>query len=198
MLRRKLHNSGGFTVGELMVTIVLVSGVLLTFSMFFADNFQGYLNLQTSTVRSNEISSALQRMTRVLRGIQSISDAQSNTLTGYAFFTPRDSTLSKVRYFYESGSQNLKVGVIPASGSAPNYTYNVQDEQISTIASNISDGSAIFRYVNSDNEEAEFTADTYKDIRAIKIVLNGLAVSDRQSPVNLQTTFTLSNRKTNL
>ncbi len=198
MLRRKLQNGAGFTVGELLVTIVLTSGVLLTFSMFFADNFQGYLNLQASTVRSNEISSALQRMTRVIRGMQSISDAQEDSLTGYAYFTPRDSTLSKVRYFYESGSQNLKVGVIPASGSAPNYTYNAQDEQISTIASDISGDSEIFRYVDSDNEESEFTSETYKDIRAVKIVLNGLAVSERQSPVNLQTTVTLRNRKTNL
>lgn len=198
MLHRKPHSIAGFTIVELMITTVLVSGVLLTFSIFFADNFQGYLNLQTSTVRSNEISSALQRMTRVLRGMQSISDAQSNSVTGYAYFTPRDSTLSKVRYFYDSGSQKLKVGVIPAAGSAPDYSYNSQDEQISTIASNISNSSAIFRYVSIDNQEAIFTQDTFKDIRGIKIVLNGLAVSDRQKPVNLQTTVTLRNRKTNL
>lgn len=194
----KKISSGGFTIAELMMAVVLISIVLVMFNNFFAQSFQGYLNLQTSTVRTNEVSGALQRMVRVLRGINTITDAQPNQIVGFAYFTPRDTTLSKVRYFYDNSNHSLKVGVIPATGSAPNYIYNSADEIISTIATNINNTESIFRYINNENQEAVFTESNYKDIKGVRVVLKTFPLGNNQDTVNLQTTVTLRNRKTNL
>ena len=103
-----------------------------------------------------------------------------------------------MRYYYESNTDSFKVGVIPATGSAPNYTYDSDDEIISTIADNINGTSSIFTYLDGTNTPQNFTADTFKDIRSIKISLTGSTEGAQQTSVNLSTTVSLRNRKTNL
>ena len=198
MLLRKLHGSNGFTIAELMMVVIITSVAVVVFNSFFNDSLQSYLNLQNNTVNTNTVSGALQRSSRVIRGMSTIVDAQTNTLTGFAYFTPRDNTLSKVRYYYESNTDSFKVGVIPATGSAPNYTYDSDDEIISTIADNINGTSSIFTYLDGTNTPQNFTADTFKDIRSIKISLTGSTEGAQQTSVNLSTTVSLRNRKTNL
>ena len=198
MLLRKLHGSNGFTIAELMMVVIITSVAVVVFNSFFSDSLQSYLNLQNNTVNTNTVSGALQRSSRVIRGMSTIVDAQPNTLTGFAYFTPRDNTLSKVRYYYESNTDSFKVGVIPATGSAPNYTYDSDDEIISTIADNINGTSSIFTYLDGTSTPQSFTTDTFKDIRSIKISLTGTTEGARQTSVNLSTTVSLRNRKTNL
>jgi hypothetical protein len=175
-----------------MVTVIAIM------STFFISNYQSYLNLQENTVRMNSLSGGLQRMTRVLRGINSITDAQPASITGFAYFTPRDATLSKVRYFYNASAQSLQVGVIPASGSAPNYTYNSSSEQVYTIVGNIDGTQAIFKYLNVDGAESTFNTDTYKDIYGIRVVLTNVRKGNNIAAFQLQTAVSLRNRKTNL
>jgi hypothetical protein len=198
MLLHKLDTSKGFTIAELMMVVIITSVAIVVFNSFFSDSLQSYLNLQNNTVNTNTVSGALQRSSRVIRGMSTIVDAQPNILTGFAYFTPRDNTLSKVRYYYESNTSSFKVGVTPATGSAPNYTYDADDEIISTIADNITGTGSIFTYLDGTNTPQNFTSDAYKDIRAIKISLTGETEGDMQTSVNLSTTVSLRNRKTNL
>lgn len=166
--------------------------------MFFASNYQGYLNLQLETMRLADASNGLQRTARVLRGVNTITDAQPNTLTGFVYFTPRDETLSKVRYFYDSNERKLRVGVIPATGTAPNYTYNNADEQLTTIAENINSSQPIFSYLNAAGQPATFTSTNYKDIYGIDITLAADNIDQTADDIVLKTSVSLRNRKINL
>lgn len=188
----------GFTIAELMVSISLIGTILVIFSIFFTSNYQGYLNLQLNTMRLADTSNGLQRTARVLRGINIITDAQPNTLTGFVYFTPRDETLSKVRYFYDSTQRKLMVGVIPATGVAPNYTYNPSDEQLTTVAEHINDTRPIFSYLNASGDPAEFSETNYKDIYGIGITLTSDTKDNSADTNALKTTVSLRNRKINL
>lgn len=146
----------------------------------------------------NDLSNGLQRVARVVRGINAITDASNNSLAGFAYFTPRDTTLSKVRYFYDTPTRSLKVGVIAASGSAPNYTYNPSNERISTIAGNVNTTKPIFTYLDIAGTETTFTTDTFKDIQSVKIQLVNDKAGQYTKQFELETTVSLRNRKTNL
>jgi len=196
--RNTVSKTEGFTIVELMVSISLIGSIIVVFSIFFTSNYQGYLNLQLGTMRLADTSNGLQRTARVLRGVTTITDAQSKSLTGFAYFTPRDETLSKVRYFYDAGQRKLRVGVIPATGSAPNYTYNEADEQLTTIAENINDSQPIFSYLNASGDPATFTSSNYKDIYGISISLASDTVNNVADATVLKTSVSLRNRKINL
>ena len=196
MLRRK--NQEGFSLSELVIVMSILGFVVFIFATFFLNNYEAYLSMQQNTVRQNTLSSATQRVARVLRGINAITDAQPTTLTGYAYFTPRDGTLSKIRYFYDSSTRSLKVGVIAATGTAPNYVYDTSRERITTLVENIDTSTPIFKYLDIAGNDATFTADTFKDIKGIKITLKTDRIGKAIKAFELQTTVTLRNRKTNL
>lgn len=181
-----------------MVSISLIGTLLVIFSLFFVSSYQSYLNLQQNTIRNNELSNGLQRISRVVRGMITITEADSATLSGFTYFTPRDTTLSKVRYFYEANSRSLKVGVIAALGSAPDYTYDPTNEKVSTIIENVDNSQPIFSYLDLTDAETTFTTDTFKDIQSIKISLLSDKVGAYTSNFQLETTVSLRNRKSNL
>jgi type II secretory pathway pseudopilin PulG len=191
-------NSKGFTIAEMVIVVSLVALVSIIFANFFSDNFKSYLQLQQTTVTINTLNSSSQRIARVVRGMTTITDASEDTLSGFAYFTPRDDTLSKVRYFFDSQSNSIKVGVTPASGSAPNYNYNPVDEVITTVAEGVVSTKPIFLYKDSSGTNTEFTTETYKDIKAINIDLVSTAIPGKSVPLEISTTVTLRNRKTNL
>lgn len=155
--------------------------------------------MQQNTVRQNTLSSATQRITRVLRGVTTITDAKPQTLSAFAYFTPRDGTLSKVRYFYDDSLVgSVKVGVIPATGSAPDYTYDTSKERVTTLVENIDASAPIFGYLDIAGNEATFSPDTYKDIKGIKVNLKTDRIGTAIKAFELKTSVTLRNRKTNL
>lgn len=197
-MSRSRRLDSGFTIVELLVAISLIGTLLLVFSLFFINSYQSYLNLQQNTIRMNDLSNGLQRVARVIRGISAITDASSSSLTGLAYFTPRDTTLSRVRYFYDAPSRSLKVGVIAASGTAPNFTYNTANERITTIAENVNVTQPVFIYLDISGVETTFTSDTFKDIQSVKIQLANDKVGQYTKQFQLETTVSLRNRKTNL
>ncbi len=196
LLRNK--TSDGFTIAEMVIVISLVALVSIIFANFFSDNFKSYLQLQQTTVTINTLNSSSQRIARVIRGMTTITDASDYTLSGFAYFTPRDDTLSKVRYYFDTPSNSIKVGVTPASGSAPNYNYNIADEVVTTVAEGVVDTKPIFQYRDSSGNNAEFTTETYKDIKSINIDLMSTPIPGKNVPLEISTSVTLRNRKTNL
>ncbi len=191
-------NQAGFSISELVIVMSILGFVVFIFATFFLNNYSAYLSMQQNTVRQNTLSSATQRITRVLRGVTTITDAQPQTLSAFAYFTPRDGTLSKVRYFYDSSSRSVKVGVIPATGSAPDYTYDTSKERVTTLVENIDASAPIFGYLDIAGNEATFSPDTYKDIKGIKVNLKTDRIGTAIKAFELKTSVTLRNRKTNL
>jgi prepilin-type N-terminal cleavage/methylation domain-containing protein len=190
-------NSRGFTVIELLIVITVSSILIALLATFFTSSYQGYLNLHENALRSNEVSSGLQSVAKVVRGSNAILEATDTSFTAYTYFTPRDDTLSKVNYVYDSGQSALLAKVIPATGTAPDYTYEEADEVTFTIVKNISD-QPVFAYLNDDWQETIFAEENLKDIKAIRITLTTTQLGEDRSPITVDTTVSLRNRKTNL
>ncbi|HUC20240.1 MAG TPA: hypothetical protein VMR98_01965, partial [Candidatus Polarisedimenticolaceae bacterium] len=137
------------------------------------------------------------RVSRVVRGTTDVLDAQNNSLTVYAYFSPNDAVVKKVRYFV-SGT-TLKVGVTPPSGTAPNYTYDAANETLISLADNLAMGSTpVFTYYDSAGTALPggFSLAQIRQI-GVNVIMN--PNSNRlKVPVSDQTIVTLRNKKTNL
>ncbi len=190
--------NAGFTIPELLVVIVISGIVLAVFTNFFTSAYISYLNLHENALRSNEVSSALQRISKVARGSHTILEAEQDSFTAYAYFTPRDSTLSKVRFYYDTNKKSLMAGVIPATGNSPDFTYNQADEQSITMVRNIEGGYNFFEYLNSQWQPDTFDAVTFKDIKGVRIKLTTTQLDGNRAPITVETAVSLRNRKSNL
>src|SRR5689334_7434610 len=90
----------GFAMVELLISAVIVgilSGVIF---LFFNTAFQDFFKIQQSSITVNDKTRVMYRMAQVLRSGTTISEATANSLTIYAYFSPQDSVLSQVRYYY--------------------------------------------------------------------------------------------------
>lgn len=189
--------SRGLTILELILILPLI-GIITILAMTMIVNYNRtykYSVIQGQT--SYQIANYLERMGRVIRSTNDIDSATANSLTIYAYFSPRDATPDKIRY-YLSGS-DLKVGVIQASGTAPNYTYNPGSEVVTTMVSNVKNGAAdLFSYYDENGTKltGSFNIGSVKEI-GIFVSLNP---DDKFISKNIsgQTKIQLRNKKTNL
>lgn len=198
-IKRKLFlPARGITLIELIIVLpmALILGIILSTLIINASRSYRFAQLQSQT--STQISTYLERMGRVIRGSTEVLAVDANSLTVYAYFSPRDSVPDKVRYFVDSNN-NLKVGVIKASGTAPNYTYNNADETIQTLLSGLKNSStSVFTYYNDTNTQltGTITPAAVKEV-GIRIELNPDQKILKQNIFG-QTRVNLRNRKTNL
>ncbi len=188
----------GLSLIELLIAMSmgLVIGIVLTSLIVNTSRSYRFAQLQSQT--ATQISTYLERMSRVLRGSTDVVSASSTSLTVYAYFSPRDNVPDKVRYFVDTDNA-LKVGVIKATGSAPNYTYNSSDETVQTLLSDLRHGSTpVFTYYDDNNNQltGTITPATVKEI-GIRLELNPDQSILKQN-VTGQTRINLRNRKTNL
>ena len=85
-----------------------------------------------------------------LRSATEVIDPSSNTLTIRAYAVSSSSPPDEVRYFIENGQ--IKRGLIPPTGSPPDYTYDPASETVKAIANNvISD--PLFEYFDQDGTQ---------------------------------------------
>ena len=195
MLIRK--NKNGFTIVELLVVIVVSSLLMAVLSNFFINSYQAYLNLHENALRSSEVSSALQRIAKVVRGSNTILEANPDSFTAYAYFTPRDTTLSKIHYFYDNASKSIMAGVTPATGSPPTYTYSPANEKTFKVIGSVNNNT-IFEYLNDSWENTTFSASELKDIKGVRLTISTNQLDDNRAPIVVDTAVSLRNRKTNL
>lgn len=198
MSSRRLMQSG-FTIVELLMVIAIIGILIVVTMQVFSASYQGYFNTLENTLRTSEVSSAVQRTSRIIRGIHVITKAGDYELEGFAYLTPRDATLSKLRYYLNTTTKAFNVDVIPASGSAPSYNYNPADKKTYTILSNAVDTKPIFKYRGLDFSVQQFAPDAYKDIKAISINLSKARIkSQTNTPIEISTTVSIRPRKSNL
>ncbi|MDX1902414.1 MAG: prepilin-type N-terminal cleavage/methylation domain-containing protein [Gammaproteobacteria bacterium] len=149
-----MHRQTGFTLIELVITIVL-AGIIVVVSMkMISQGLNAYLAGENATNAEQQARIALERMTRDIRAIRSsssISTATSSQLT----FT--DFSGSSVSYTL-SGTNLLRNSQILASGiTSISFTY--YDSSGNTTAT-----TASIRYIamsiNVTQSNANFTAST--------------------------------------
>lgn len=176
----------------------MLIGIITTALVNFVVSIsRGYNYLQVQSNTSVDLSNTLNRVAKVVRGTTDVVDAEQNSLTIYAYFSPNDAVVDKVKY-YVSGSQ-LLVSVIPPTGTAPNYTYSASDEKITVLTNSVANGgNSSFTYYDDLGGKltGSFSLNQIKQI-GIYIGTNPNTKVLRQ-PLNSQTIVTLRNKKTNL
>ena len=195
--RSSVPMQGGYTLIELLVVVVLVGILSVPLAIFTFQGMQSYQYLQDQSNTSIELSTLSERIAKVVRGTTGVVTAQSNTLTIYGYFSPADSVVDEISYFV-SGN-NFEVGVISPTGTAPNYTYNVANEKIKILRSDLSMGATpIFTYYDSAGTALANGFST-NQVYQIGITVAANPNTTRLNvPVSISTRVTLRNFKTNL
>lgn len=194
------HAQHGFTVLELII-VILVGGIISTLMFnFFNGSYVSYLKLQEDSIKFSDLSLQSQRVTKVLRGSTDVLEATANAITVYAYFTPRDNVVSKIRYYRDLTAGSLKADITPMSSAPPIGTPITAQMTTYTIIAklHVASGTDVFEYLNS----AGGSLGTVTNLRDVKGIRINLAVPPTAFATTKNTTITsevaLRNRKTNL
>ncbi len=189
---------GGFTVVELLVTIVLTLVVATTFYTFFQTSFFSYLNLQKDSSGLTLLAQQSQRIASVTRGATDITSVAANDLVMYAYFYPTDAYVSIVHYYLNGTSTVLYADVTPMTSNPPigtpitanKKTYKVIDSFKQTT------GLSLFGYLDSGGGTLTLPIADLHTIKGIQVNLAVATSSGGNEAINLN--VSLRNRKYNL
>jgi len=83
------HSSNqGFTLVELLITIIIIGLVSTTFIVIFKSTIYNSINMQLDASRAVDLNSGAQRIGMILRGATGITSATSSDLVVTAYFYP--------------------------------------------------------------------------------------------------------------
>jgi prepilin-type N-terminal cleavage/methylation domain-containing protein len=118
---RRSAGSAGFTLVELMVSIVIIAIIGTTFLVFFKSSLLNYLNLQSDAISMTQINTQAMRVATVMRGITNVTSASANDVVAYSYFYPSDAYVSVVHYYLQtsSGTTKLLADVTPMTSNPP-------------------------------------------------------------------------------
>lgn len=196
----------GFSLIELIVSIAIVAIVMVVVSNFQV-NVLRFNKYSKDVLESSQDAKAILRvMVKEMRSITPsnngsypIVSAGTSTLTFYSDIND-DGLIDQVRYYLSTTT--LKKGVIIPSGSP--LTYNSLNEQFSTLAYNIKNGTstALFEYYDTNYAGTSTPLSYPLNTTAVRLVRVNLLIDadPNRSPVpRLYTsTATLRNLKDNL
>jgi prepilin-type N-terminal cleavage/methylation domain-containing protein len=190
----------GFTLVEMLVSIVLVAIIGVTFLVFFKSALFSYLNLQADATSLTQLSSQEMRVATVLRGLTNINSASANDLSIYSYFYPSDTYVSLVHYYlHQTGTdKQLLADVTPMSANPPIGTPLTSQEQTFTVIDNFYQptGGSLFTYLDSGNSPLNLPISDPESIKAIQVNLASSLTGGNTESVQVE--VSLRNRKTNL
>lgn len=198
MLLRKL-GSDGFSLIELSVTMI-VMGILATVTYAsFNTSIAEYFNLQKQSMNFTDMAVQTQRISNVLRSSTDIIAASDEEVSVYAYFSPADTYVSKIRYYKNSAKTKLYADVTRMTSNPPVGTPITTTLKTYTILDNYSqvNGVKLFTYLDASGNAI---ATPIADLQTIKGIRVSLQSPTSQKNVNqsVNTQISLRNRKTNL
>src|SRR4030043_2484425 len=173
----KVKKTNGFTLIELLVAMAISSIILIAIfaiiNQVFIRSSGGWETFVPYTQAQNtahQIAKSIRQATlTVATGPQSI------TFREYADST--DTVPSQVRFYLDGTT--LKRGVIPPTGTGPNYTYDPDDEMTKILAFNVVNGAErIFSYYDQDGVELVYPVNP-AELTLVKV---GLVFQQRNNP----------------
>lgn len=197
-----LHrNKLGFTLIELMLSIVVVSVVSTTFFTFFNTSISQYLSLHRDSLAFADLATQSQRVGNVLRGLTDITQAENNEITAYAYFAPNDNYVSIIHYYLTNGNTKLKADVTRMSSNPPIGSPVAGSTKTFLIIDNFYLASNLNTFIYLDSGGTALTP-PIADLHTIKSIEVSLAVPSKSPVATSNTTMvvqvSLRNRKTNL
>lgn len=190
----------GFTLVELMVSIVLIAIISATFLVFFKSSLFDYLNLQHDATSFTNLDTQAARVANVVRGTTGITSASANDLAIYAYFYPFDTYVSLLHYYLQTtGSDTqLMADLTPMSANPPTGTPLTAQKRTFVIIDNFYQpaGSSLFTYLDSSNTPLPLPITDLQTIKGIQVNLATKTSNNGNQAINLL--VSLRNRKTNL
>jgi len=193
----KKHPS--FTIIELVVVMFIIAILGTVTASFIIKSLRDQERLQAQALVQGQLTTALERVAKVIRGTTVLIQTEQNILTIRGWANVSDTAPSEVSYFIDTDS-SWKFSVIPASGTAPNYVYGPNDKKTYTLADKLVNDTShpLFNYYDELNNQLSFPV----SVAAIKMVELSPLAKDTTNwlilPVELTTRVNLRNLKTNL
>jgi len=200
MSLRKLANDG-FTIVELSMVMILIAIISTATYTFINTSTSQYLALQQDGIVFGDLAFQSQRIAQVVRGLTDISQASADEITMYAYFYPKDSYASLVRYYSDSTKTNFYADVTTMTANPPIGTPIASTKKTYTIISPFyaPTGISTFTYLDSFGATLAMPITDLHTIKEIKITL---AVPVKAPVVkgndSISLLVSLRNRKTNL
>jgi prepilin-type N-terminal cleavage/methylation domain-containing protein len=200
MSLRKLANDG-FTIVELSMVMILIAIISTATYTFINTSTSQYLALQQDGIVFGDLAFQSQRIAQVVRGLTDISQASADEITMYAYFYPKDSYASLIRYYSDSTKTNFYADVTTMTANPPIGTPIASTKKTYTIISPFyaPTGISTFTYLDSFGATLAMPITDLHTIKEIKITL---AVPVKAPVVkgndSISLLVSLRNRKTNL
>lgn len=183
------------------MAILVAAVVSTTLFTFFNTQLNQYFKLSADSQNFSDLAVQSQRIAKVLRGATDISVANDSDITVNAYFAPRDSTVSQIRYYKNAAGTKLYADITPYSSNPPSGTLQTNNKKTYTIIENFQTiaGFKLFVYLDSGGNVIPTPIGNLNTIKNIQI---NLAVPAKNPTQNGNSTMTLQvslrNRKTNL
>lgn len=198
MLRRNYQH--GFTIIELMISIVIIGIISSTFMVFFKSTIFNYINLQSDASAMTQINTQESRITQVLRGVTGITSASDNDFVGYSYFYPQDSYASVVHYYIKTtgGVKQIKADVTPMTSNPPIGTPITSKLKTYTVIDSFyqPSGVTLFSYLDSGGSTIGTPISQLQSIKSIQVNLAVPLSNGGNQVLNVQ--VSIRARKTNL
>jgi prepilin-type N-terminal cleavage/methylation domain-containing protein len=189
----------GFTLVELLITMILVVLLSGMFYTFFKTNLFTYLNLQKDASGFTDLASQSQRIATVVRGATDIVSVNDDDMVIYGYFYPTDAYVSLIHYYRNAADTVLYADVTPMTANPPIGTPITANKKTFTIIPNFKavSGVKLFQYLDSGGAVLGLPI---SDLHTIKGIQVNLAVTTATGGGNqsMSVQVSLRNRKTNL
>ena len=195
-----VREQSGFTLVELLVSIVLIAIIGTTFLVFFKSSIFNYLNLQKDATSFTQLDTQANRVSNVLRSATGIVSADANDLVVYAYFYPSDTYVSLLHYYVVStnGVSQLKADLTPMSANPPIGTPLTAQQRTFVVIDNLylPSGTNMFDYLSASGATLGLPITDLQTIKGIRVNLAAQTASGGNQVIDVQ--VSLRNRKTNL
>jgi len=184
----------GFTILEILITFTILAIISMTLVAFIYNSYKSFHKGESATRLQNDSIAASMLIEKELRATTEVINPSSNTLTIRAYAISSSTPPDEIRYFIQNSQ--LKRGLIPPTGSPPNYTYNPASETIKVIANNVI-SNPLFEYF--DQNGIQLTSPV--PAASVTLIKVNLTIDDdpNKPPEAISTSFKiqLRNLKTN-
>ncbi len=200
MSHRKFY-SGGFTIIELLITIVVIGVVSTAMYTMFVSSINQFFGLQQDSMRFGDLALQSQRVASILRGLTDITEATDDDITVYAYFSPNDNYVSFIHYYKANGNTVMLADVTPMSANPPIGTPLTANKKTYTIMNPFYADPNVKTFVYLDSAGTTIPTpitdlQTIKGIQVNLAVPSDTPVASGNQTISLQ--VSLRNRKTNL
>ncbi len=194
------QDQAGFTITELLISILIMAVIGTTFLVFFKSSFFNYLNLQTDATALTQLNTQSARVATVLRGTTGITSVAANDFQGYSYFYPSDTYVSVIHYYLSTsnGVTKLIADVTPMSANPPVGSPLTAQMRTYTIIDNFyqPSGTNLFTYLDSSDNTLTLPISDLQTIKGVRVSLAAKGSNNSNQAVSVE--VSLRNRKTNL